>query len=260
MKKFSSFHLVSPSFIPLFTSFSFLSFALGVIIIVRTFYCTPFLVSLFFLCFSSYLWGKEVHREGCLEGFHSFSVVEGFKIGMVFFIFSEFVFFFGIFWGYFHLAESPSIDLGGVWPPLGVVCFDPLGIPFLNTIILISSGVSATWCHHETLVGSYVRSLVSLIFTISCGLIFSSLQILEYYVSTFTISCSSYSSIYYLGTGFHGFHVLVGTVLLIICFFRFLRFFVSPNHNAGFECSLWYWHFVDVVWFFLYLVFYWWGI
>lgn len=114
MKKFSPFHLVSPSFMPILTSFSFLGFALGVVIMVRTFDSTPFLFSILFLRVSSYLWGKEVHREGCFQGFHNLEVSYGFKIGMVFFIFSELFFFFGIFWGYFHLAESPSLDLGGV--------------------------------------------------------------------------------------------------------------------------------------------------
>lgn len=260
MKKFNSFHLVSLSPWPIITSISFLSFALGVVIMVRYFFCTPFLFSLVFLTISSFFWGRDVHREGCYEGSHNLEVFEGFKLGIVFFILSECFFFLGMFWGYLHLAESPAVELGGLWPPLGVICFDPIGIPFLNTILLVSSGVSVTWAHHTIESGLYIRSVLSLFLTILLGFTFTSFQLLEYYVAGFTFSCSSYSSVYFIGTGFHGLHVLIGRVLLAISLVRFFYFFISPNHRAGFECSVWYWHFVDVVWFFLYLVFYWWGV
>lgn len=260
MKKFNPFHLVELRPWPIFTSFSFLRFALGVVIMVRSFYCLPFLFSLIFLLISSYLWGRDVHREGCFEGDHNYEATLGFKLGMIIFILSECFFFLGMFWGYFHLAEAPAVELGGVWPPQGVSPFDPKGIPFLNTILLVSSGVSVTWTHHSMEQGDYTSRVISLIFTVFLGAVFTSLQILEYYVASFTFSCSSYSSVYFMGTGFHGLHVLIGSVLLLICLFRFFYFSVRPNHSVGFECSVWYWHFVDVVWFCLYLVFYWWGI
>ena len=114
MKKFNPFHLVELRPWPILTSFSFLSFALGVIIMVRLFHCTPFLISLIFFLFSSFLWGRDVHREGCYEGWHNLEVTVGFKLGILFFIFSECFFFLGIFWAYLHLAESPRIDLGSV--------------------------------------------------------------------------------------------------------------------------------------------------
>jgi len=135
-----------------------------------------------------------------------------------------------------------------------------MGIPFLNTIILVSSGISVTWCHHTIEEGSYKYSILSLFFTVLLGSIFTIFQLIEYYTASFTFSCSSYSSIYFLGTGFHGFHVIIGSVLLIIRLKRFFNFFISPNHRAGFECAVWYWHFVDIVWFLLYLIFYWWGV
>jgi len=260
MKKYNMFHLVNISPWPFSTSICFLSFALGVIIIARSFFCAPFLISLLLLLYSSYIWGQDIHREACYEGTHNSEVLEGFKLGIIFFIFSECFFFLGIFWTYLHLAESPAVELGGIWPPFGITCFDPIGIPFLNTIILVSSGVSVTWCHHTIEKGFYKLSILSLLFTVILGSIFTIFQLIEYYVAGFTFSCSSYSSIYFLGTGFHGFHVLIGRVLLLIRLLRFLNFFISPNHRAGFECSVWYWHFVDIVWFFLYLIFYWWGV
>lgn len=207
---------------------------------VRSFYCFPFLFSLVLLVSSSYLWGRDVHREGCLEGYHNYEVTVGFKLGMIIFILSECFFFLGMFWGYLHLAEAPALELGGVWPSEGVVPFDPKGIPFLNTILLVSSGVSVTWCHHAMEVGDLNSRVFSLLFTVFLGATFTSFQLLEYYISSFTFSCSSYSSVYFMGTGFHGLHVLIGRVLLIICLFRFVNLFVSPNHRSGFECSVWY--------------------
>ena len=128
--------------------------------------------------------------------------------------------------------------MGGLWPPMGVFCFDPMAIPFLNTILLISSGVSVAWSHHTIESGHYGRSILSLFLTIFLGFTFTSFQLLEYYVAGFTFSCSSYSSVYFIGTGFHGLHVLIGRVLLAIRLFRFYGFFISPNHRAGFECSV----------------------
>lgn len=245
---------------PFLTSLSFLRFALGVVIIVRSHYCIAFLFSLLFLLISSFLWGRDVHREGCYEGRHLLEVTLGFKLGMIIFILSECFFFLGMFWSYLHLAESPAVELGGIWPPVGVVPFDPKGIPFLNTIILVSSGISVTWSHHAMEMGQFKVRVFSLLLTVLLGFFFRLLQLIEYYVAIFTFSCSSYSSVYFIGTGFHGLHVLIGRVLLFICIIRFSFLSVRPNHSVGFECSVWYWHFVDIVWFCLYLIFYWWGV
>jgi len=260
MKKFNPFHLVNQRPWPLTTSLSFITFALGLITIVHTFNWKPFICSLLILLVSSFLWGRDVHREGCYEGNHNLNVREGFKIGIIFFILSECFFFLGIFWAYIHLAESPSIYTGNIWPPLGIITFDPKGIPFLNTILLVSSGVSVTWCHHCTEKGELKESINSILITLTIGLTFTRLQIIEYYVAGFTFSCSAYSSVYFIGTGFHGIHVIIGRGLLIIRLYRFIIERIRPYHNTGFECAVWYWHFVDVVWFCLYLIFYWWGV
>ena len=257
--KYNPFHLVTPRPWPFFTSLSFFSFALGVIVIIHTFDTYPFLLSLVGLCISSYIWGLDIHREGRYLGDHNLEVMDGFKIGIIVFILSECFFFLGIFWAYFHLAESPNLELGSIWPPLGVVPFNPRGVPFINTILLVSSGVSATWAHHAIEVRIFKTRVISLFITIFLGISFSILQLLEYYVAGFTFSCSSYSSVYFIGTGFHGLHVLIGSCLLLLCLFRFSILSISSNHRVGFECSVWYWHFVDVVWFCLYFFFYWWG-
>lgn len=260
MKKYNPFHLVDLRPWPILTSFSALRFALGVIIMVRSFNVYPFLISLLTLFLFSFLWRRDIHREGCYEGYHNLEVMTGIKVGIILFILSECFFFLGIFWRYLHLAQIPAIEIGGVWPPQGVTPFDPKGVPFLNTILLVSSGVSVTWCHHAIEIAEYKSRVISLCATVLLGLIFTCLQALEYYLARFTFSCSSYSSVYFIGTGFHGLHVIIGRSLLIICLFRFYFLHIRPNHRVGFECSVWYWHFVDVVWFCLYLIFYWWGV
>lgn len=260
MSKFNPFHLVSPSPWPILTSLGFLGFGLGVVLIVYLLDPTPFLFSLIVLRYASYLWGRDVHREGCYEGSHNPETIRGFKVGIILFILSECFFFLGIFWGYFHLAEAPSLWVGSLWPPLGVIPFDPKGIPFLNTVLLVSSGVSVTWTHHAMEKGLFKARVLSLLLTVLLGATFTSLQLFEYYAAIFTFSCSSYSSVYFMGTGFHGLHVLIGRVLLLICLVRFTRLFIRPSHSVGFECSVWYWHFVDIVWFCLYLIFYCWGV
>lgn len=260
MKKFRPFHLVAPSPWPFFTSLAFLRFGLGVVVIVRSQNYYIFLISLLLLVSSSFLWGRDISRERKLEGAHREETMKGLKIGIIIFILSECFFFFGIFWAYLHLAEAPALELGSTWPPVEVIPFDPKGIPFLNTILLVSSGISVTWCHHAIEKGELKTTIFSLYLTIILGVTFSMLQLIEYYVARFTFSCSSYSSVYFLGTGFHGLHVLIGRILLAICLYRFSILRIRINHRVGFECSVWYWHFVDVVWFCLYLLFYWWGI
>lgn len=260
MKKFNPYHLVDVSPWPFLGSLRFLSFFLGVIIIIRVYDFSYFLLGVWILLILRFLWGKDINRERCYIGSHTLEVVLGFKIGIIVFILSECFFFFRMFWGYLHLAQSPCLELGGVWPPIGVNSFDPKGVPFLNTLFLVSSGVRVTLSHHRMEVGDYNTSINSLIITVLLGVVFSLCQGIEYYIAGFTFSCSSYSSIYFIGTGFHGLHVIIGRVLLIISLRRFISIFVRVSRRVGFECSVWYWHFVDVVWFFLYFVFYWWGV
>jgi heme/copper-type cytochrome/quinol oxidase subunit 3 len=178
---------------------------------------------------------------------------------MVLFIISEIMFFFGFFWAFFHSALIPSIFIGAVWPPIGIEVLNPWGLPFLNTLILLSSGVSITWAHRALIAGLFIDTILGLEITISLGILFTCFQVYEYVLAPFAINSGIYGSIFFLATGFHGFHVLIGTIFLIVCLVRQFKFHLMKDHHFGFEAAAWYWHFADVVWLFSFTVIYWWG-
>lgn len=206
-----------------------------------------------------YLWWKDVIREATFSGSHSKKVLKNIRLGIILFIISEVFFFISFFWIYFHSSLSPRIELGQSWPPLGIVPFNPFNIPLLNTIILVSSGLSITWSHHSILNNKINQSKYALIITIVLGIYFSAIQSIEYKESPFTLADSIYGSAFFIATGFHGIHVLIGTIFLSICLKRLTLLHFSKTHHFGFEAAAWYWHFVDVVWLFLYFSIYWWG-
>lgn len=146
-----------------------------------------------------------------------------------------------------------------MWPPVGIVAFNPFQVPLLNTAILLASGVTVTWAHHGLIEGNHSQTTQGLFFTILLGVYFTILQAYEYIEASFTIADAVYGSTFFIATGFHGLHVLIGTTFLLICLIRHIRFHFSKNHHFGFEAAAWYWHFVDVVWLFLYVSIYWWG-
>lgn len=181
----------------------------------------------------------------------------GLKWGIILFIVSEVLFFVSFFWAFYHSRLSPVYDLGSVWPPVGVEVFNPFQVPLLNTAILLASGVSVTWAHHSLVEGDYNSANLALFVTVILGVYFTGLQWYEYQEAGFRISDSVYGSIFFIGTGFHGFHVLVGTIFLIVCLVRSIFWHYREVHHFGFEAAAWYWHFVDVVWLFLYVRIYW---
>jgi cytochrome c oxidase subunit 3 len=205
------------------------------------------------------LWWKDVIREGTFGGHHTKLVQRGLRIGMILFIISEVFFFLAFFWAFFHSSLSPSVELGSIWPPKGIEALSPWEVPLLNTIILLSSGATLTWSHHALICGNRKEAILGLSLTILLGIIFTSLQLMEYYEAGFTISDGVYGSTFYGATGLHGLHVIIGTTFLLVCFFRLLFYHFTRGHHFGFEASAWYWHFVDVVWIFLYLSIYSWG-
>lgn len=259
VKKNHSFHLVDISPWPLCASIGALSLTSGIVKWFHSFNLTLILVGLFILIVTSYQWWRDVARERTFQGLHTVRVVTGIKWGIILFIVSEIFFFLSFFWGFFHRSLSPTIEIGIIWPPLGVAPFNPFQIPLLNSIILLSSGVTVTWTHHSILENSIRKANNSLLITIILGIYFTLLQGLEYWEASFSISDSVYGATFFMATGFHGLHVLIGTTFLLICFFRLNKAHFSGGHHFGFEAAAWYWHFVDIVWLFLYINIYWWG-
>ena len=204
-------------------------------------------------------WWRDVVREATFDGYHTPIVQIGLRYGMVLFIASEVMFFVAWFWAYFNAALFPTEAIDNVWPPPGVATFDPWDLPFLNTLILLMSGVTVTWAHHALREGRRDQLLQGLALTIALGILFTCVQVYEYSHAAFAFSGGIYPSTFFMATGFHGFHVLVGTIFLIVCFFRAQAGHFKPDHHFGFEAAAWYWHFVDVVWLFLFCCIYWWG-
>lgn len=178
---------------------------------------------------------------------------------MLLFIVSEVMFFFAFFWGFFHSSLAPVFNIGGVWPPKAITVIDTYTVPLTNTFILLSSGATVTWAHHAIILGAKRHVVISMIYTIVLASLFTYFQGLEYVTAPFNISDGIYGSCFYMATGFHGFHVFVGTIALIISFVRIILGQQTTTHHFGFESAIWYWHFVDVVWLFLFINIYWWG-
>nr|AMW68102.1 cytochrome c oxidase subunit III [Xanthostigma gobicola] len=253
------FHLVNYSPWPL-------TGALGAMITVSGmikwfhFYDTQlFFLGKLILILTSIQWWRDITRESTYQGNHTLIVTTGLRYGMILFIISEIFFFVSFFWAFFHSSLSPAMEIGALWPPKGIHPFNPLQIPLLNTIILLSSGMTITWTHHSILENNLSQAMKSLFLTIILGIYFSFLQGYEYLEASFTISDAVYGSTFFMATGFHGIHVIIGTTFLFVCFLRILMNHFSKNHHFGFEAAAWYWHFVDIVWLFLYISIYWWG-
>jgi len=218
-----------------------------------------FLFGLFVTIFSLYLWWRDVIRESTYQGNHTLIVQKGLKLGFILFIGSEVVFFGGFFWAFFHSSLSPSILLGLVWPPINIVVLNPWGIPMLNTAILLLSGFSITWVHFGIIASRYHNVITGFIITLILAVVFTLLQISEYLNAPFNFTDSVYGSAFYSLTGLHGLHVIIGSIFIFICFIRYLKAHFTKKHHLGFEFASWYWHFVDVVWLFLYAFVYLWG-
>jgi cytochrome c oxidase subunit 3 len=256
-----AYHLVDPSPWPITAAGSALMITFGGVLTMHGYSGGSFLwkFGIMLVIFCMFVWWRDIIREGTYEGQHTKAVQTGLKMGVLLFILSEVMFFFGFFWAFFHSSFNPSPALGGVWPPAFLTTLDPWQIPLLNTVLLLSSGASVTWAHHAILLGSKKEASISLIITIILALIFTGLQGFEYITAPFSISDGVYGSCFYMATGFHGFHVIVGTIFLTVCLFRLYLNHFTTTHHFGFEAAAWYWHFVDVVWLFLFLTIYWWG-
>lgn len=255
------YHLVDPSPWPLFASLAALVMTLGAALYMHAYAGGGMLLStgVALLLYTMFVWWRDVVREATFQGHHTSVVELGLRYGMILFIVSEVMFFVAFFWAFFHSSLSPTIEIGAVWPPKGIQVLDPWGVPFLNTVILLSSGAAVTWAHHAILVGDAKNAMAGLIVTVVLAVIFTGFQAMEYIEAPFTISDGIYGSTFFMATGFHGFHVIIGTIFLTVCLGRLLQGHFTKHHHFGFEAAAWYWHFVDVVWLFLFVSIYWWG-
>nr|AWV83424.1 cytochrome oxidase subunit III [Aleeta curvicosta] len=254
-----AYHLVDYSPWPLTGSIGALTFVSGMVMMFHFQYYILLFFGLLILTLTMIQWWRDISREGTFLGNHTMIVVKGLKIGMILFIVSEIFFFVSFFWGFFHSSLSPTMEIGMIWPPVGIEPFNPMHIPLLNTMILLCSGVTITWAHHSMMEGKHNECVFSIMLTLMLGLYFTMLQIYEYMESSFCISDSIYGSTFFVATGFHGIHVIIGSSFIMICLMRQLKFHFSKIHHFGFEAAAWYWHFVDIVWLFLYVSIYWWG-
>nr|YP_010990570.1 cytochrome c oxidase subunit III [Kodaianella bicinctifrons]WOW98884.1 cytochrome c oxidase subunit III [Kodaianella bicinctifrons] len=259
MKQNHPFHMVTKSPWPIIMSMNILTMLLGTVMWMTKKEMITMNVGMLMTTLCSIVWWRDVTRESTYQGNHTNKVISGIKMGMILFIMSEIMFFSSFFWSFFHSSLSPSIEIGMNWPPKSIKSFNPTEVPLLNTIILISSGVTVTWSHQTILMNKYKNSIKALMLTIILGVYFTFLQKWEYSQSMFSMADSIYGSTFFISTGFHGIHVIVGTTFLIVCLLRMKLMHFTMNHHLGFEAAAWYWHFVDVVWLFLYLSVYWWG-
>ena len=254
------YHLVEPSPWPLVGSLSVLVMAIGAVGWMHdwTHFEYVFFAGLAGLLFTMYRWWSDVVRES-LSGYHTPVVQLGLRYGMILFIASEVMFFVSWFWAYFNAALFPPESIGGVWPPKGIQTFDPWHIPFINTLILLLSGTTVTYAHHSLLEGNRKGLVQGLLLTVLLGASFTGLQAYEYIHAPFSLGSGIYGSTFFLATGFHGFHVIIGTIFLAVCLIRAIKGHFTPEKHFGLEAAAWYWHFVDVVWLFLFFCIYVWG-
>lgn len=261
LKTAHTFHLVDPSPWPLIASLGALMLTSGLVLYMHKFVGGWLLLTTGFsvIIYIMYTWWRDIIREATFEDKHTVAVQKGLRLGMVLFIVSEIMFFFAFFWAFFHSSIAPVHNIGGVWPPKAISTVNTFTVPLTNTFLLITSGATVTWAHHALLVRAKKHTLVALIFTLVLAILFTCLQGLEYVNAPFNISDGVYGSCFYMATGFHGFHVFVGTIALFVSFIRIILNHFTNKHHFGFESAIWYWHFVDVVWLFLFINLYWWS-
>ena len=260
--KTHDFHILNPSPWPILMSAAALILAVGA---VGWMHKLAWGMPVFFLGLASviamfFYWWASVVNEAT-TGDHTPVVQLHHRYGMILFIASEVMFFVAWFWAYFNAALFPSAHegMGGVWPPSGIEVLDPFVFPLINTVILLLSGTTVTWAHHALIHGDREGLKQGLWLTIILGLIFSGVQAFEYHHAEFGIDSNIFGATFYMATGFHGFHVVVGTIFLIVCLARTYKGHFTAQQHFGFEAAAWYWHFVDVVWLFLFISIYVWG-
>ena len=260
------YHIVEPSIWPLAGAFAAGILAVGAVLYMhkvefmgQVIGLKGALLGLVAVLAVMWFWWKDVIHEAVVEKAHTPIARIGMRYGMTLFIASEVMFFFAFFWAFFNASLFPTEAIGGVWPPASVEAIEAFKLPFLMTLILLLSGCTVTWAHHAILDDRQDEAVTALLLTVILGCVFTGFQAYEYVHATFGFKEGIYSSAFYMATGFHGFHVLVGTIFLLVCYFRAKKGHFTSESHFGFEAAAWYWHFVDVVWLFLFCAIYWWG-
>jgi cytochrome c oxidase subunit III len=257
------YHLVAPSPWPIVGSVSVFVTAIGAILWMK--HLSDGAPYIFFagvlgLLYTMMSWWMDVLREATVEHAHTRVVQISHRYGMLLFIASEVMFFVAWFWAYFDASLFPGEAIeyartaftGGHWPPKGIAPFDPWELPLFNTLILLTSGTTVTWAHHGLLHGDRRALKIGLIFTVLLGALFTCVQAHEYANAPFHFSGNIFGATFFMATGFHGAHVIIGTLFLLVCLIRAYAGQFTPRQHLGFEFAAWYWHFVDVVWLFLF--------
>ncbi len=264
------FHLVNPSPWPLFVSFSAFAFSLGMVAYMHNWEAgfMRLLIGLALLLAGAFFWWSDVIAEGKYDHAHTPEVQNGLKKGMLVFIVSELFFFATFFGAFFYLWISPVnifedlwIFKPGVWPAEGIKTLSAWNLPLLNTIILLLSGTTVTWAHHAIKENKTREVTTALMLTVFLGVLFSLIQGYEYHHAGFGLKGEGYqafyTTIFYMCTGFHGLHVILGTIFLTVCLIRNVRGSLTKDNHLSLEFAAWYWHFVDAVWIFLFIFLYW---
>lgn len=260
------FHIVTPSPWPLLTSFALLILTTSAVLYMHG-YTSPLggsgilllLIGLVATVGAMVLWFRDVVTEGTYLGDHTSVVQKGISLGVILFIVSEVFFFISVFWSLFHSSLSPAIELGSQWPPMSINTINAYELPLVNTVLLLTSGATVTYGHHCIINEKREGALIGLALTVVLALIFTICQAIEYSNAEFSISDGVYGSTFYFSTGFHGLHVLIGTAYIAVALYRLIAYHLTKTHHQGLEGAILYWHFVDVVWLFLYISVYWWG-
>ena len=246
---------------PIVSSFAMLCVTISAVLYFQGFANSGTMLSLG-LCLiagSMSLWFRDIITEGTYLGDHTIKVQKGITLGIALFIFMEGFTFLSVFWAYFHSSLAPTIEIGSSWPPTGIEALDPFAIPLLNTIILLSSGATVTYAHHSLIEGNRYGAILGTLLTLVLALLFTGFQYVEYTNASFTMSDSVFGTVFFASTGLHGIHVIIGTIFIAVAFARIIAYQVTDHHHIGYEAAILYWHFVDVVWLFLFIVVYWWG-
>jgi len=271
--KHHDYHLVDPSPWPIIGAASALAITMGGVYWMRGGTSLIAIAGILGILYTMIAWWRDVVREAEYEGHHTKVVQLHLRYGMILFIASEVMFFVAWFWAYFdaallagdHAQFARSELTGGRWPPVPTAdarfkgTFDPWQLPLLNTLILLTSGATVTWAHHALLENNRKGLIQGLWVTILLGVAFTSVQAYEYSHATFGFAGHIYGSTFFMATGFHGAHVIIGTIFLAVCLLRAYLGHFKPDHHFGFEAAAWYWHFVAVVWLFLFTFIYVWG-